>query len=652
MRVAVLVAWFCALCTLAGEASKGPTGSQTQQPPAVPPHPPASVEIGPPSTDANTAPLAPCLDFPMRDVCVCKGHDDWFYLTGTTGYPDWDTRNDGIWVWRSPDLKKWERIGKVWDLSKDGTWQKMEMVPKTKDATNTKETTENTQHNIAIWGPEICYHRKTYWISYGLSRGGTGLLKSTTGMIAGPYEDMGQITQDGFDASLFVDKEVAYWIYQDGRIARMKKDMKGLAEEPNAVLPQMIDEDGRQDVNALRKQRRIGTRGAFLTRINGRYMMFCTEPFNRFGAKTDDVFVASADNIKGPYSARTLVLPHGGQSMLFTDREGRPWMTFSGDKSGFAVFHERPGLVPMEYDQADGRLRPARSVILEQGTVARTKSLITTPLKDSAIHTDHSGSYYLLGLPQQAPVTQDIHLWQSKDLQQWEPLGRIWRFPLDVNDSAKQTMASDPNRDPSHPVRVTILHYLKKTYWIPYAITGVGTGLLKSTSGLVQGPYVEVAAFTSTNLRQSTHLFADTDGTVYLCQGNTITPLNDDFSAQAASPISLVDTRSNAIGDRADFIAKVNTLYILGESQWHGDVGVDGTYDLMYRVSKSVFGPYGPPRLAVPHGGGGTLFKGHDDIWYTSLVGHDRSAPFQSRLGVVPVDVNALGDDVIIKPSL
>ncbi len=640
MRVVVLVGWFCALCALAQETAKGPVVTPLQQTPAVFPDLPASVNSDSPWPDANAAPLAPCLDFPMRDVSVCKGHDDWFYLTGTTGYPQWDTRNDGIWVWRSPDLKKWERIGKVWDLSKDGTWQKTETAPKTKDKN------ENKRLDIAIWAPEICYHRKTYWISYGISRGGTGLLKSTTGMIAGPYEDMGQITQDGFDASLFIDKEVAYWVYQDGRIARMKNDMKGLAEEPNAVLPLMINDSGRRDVNAQRQQRRIGTRAAFLTRINGRYMMFCAEPFNRFGVRTDDVFVASAENIKGPYSARRLVLPHGGQSMLFTDRKGHPWMTFSGDKSGHAVFHERPGLVPMAYDPASGRLRPARSVILEQGAVARANPVVDSNVKDSAIHAHHSGCYYMVGLSRSEPAAaREMVLWQSKDLQQWESLGCIWRLPSDANDRASQPTPSDPNQGPSSPVWVTNLHYLKKNYWIPYAISGIGSGLLKSRSGQVKGPYAEVAAFTSSELSQSIHLFADTDGAVYLCRGSTITPLNDDFSAQAASPTSLVDTQGNAIGAQGDFIVKINQQYVLGESQWHGDVGVDGTYDMMYRVSKSVFGPYGPPRLAVPHGGGGTLFQGHDEAWYMCLVGHDRSAPFQSRPGVVPMDVRRRGCD-------
>ncbi len=55
-----------------------------------------------PSPDAKL--LRPLTDFPIRAVSICQGHDGWYYLAGTTGYPDLDVKNDGIWIWRSEDL--------------------------------------------------------------------------------------------------------------------------------------------------------------------------------------------------------------------------------------------------------------------------------------------------------------------------------------------------------------------------------------------------------------------------------------------------------------------------------------------------------------------------------------------------------------------
>src|SRR5260221_671823 len=67
-----------------------------------------------PHTGEPAMPLVkPILDEPLRDVSICKGGDDYYYLTGTLG-PNFMTANEGIKIWRSKDLKKWEPLGLVW----------------------------------------------------------------------------------------------------------------------------------------------------------------------------------------------------------------------------------------------------------------------------------------------------------------------------------------------------------------------------------------------------------------------------------------------------------------------------------------------------------------------------------------------------------
>jgi hypothetical protein len=61
-------------------------------------------------------PLEPLFDFPLRDPSICIGGDGMYYLTGTTGFPTWWQTNEGIRVWKSPDLKKWEPLGLVWRI--------------------------------------------------------------------------------------------------------------------------------------------------------------------------------------------------------------------------------------------------------------------------------------------------------------------------------------------------------------------------------------------------------------------------------------------------------------------------------------------------------------------------------------------------------
>ena len=80
----------------------------------------------------------------------------------------------------------------------------------------------------------------TFWLTYSMNYGGCGLLKSSTGKAEGPYEDVktdGPLTGE-IDASLFQDDDgTVYWVYQNGKIAKMNHDLSGLVEEPRLLKP-------------------------------------------------------------------------------------------------------------------------------------------------------------------------------------------------------------------------------------------------------------------------------------------------------------------------------------------------------------------------------------------------------------------------------
>jgi len=271
-------------------------------------------------------PIEPLFDFPVRDTSVCVGGDGAYYLTGTTGHPTWWKTNEGIRVWKSADLKTWQPLGLVWTFERDGTWQKAFRGGRR-----------------AIWAPEIHYLKGTFWLTYCVNYGGTGILRSTTGKPEGPYADVkpdGPLTGE-IDASLFQDDDGAvYFVYQDGKIARMKDDMTGLAEAPRLLKPANADH--------------VGFEGAFLFKAAGRYYLACAE-FNR---KHYDCMIAGSDKLLGPYGDRYLAVPHGGHNMFFKDRAGRWWSTFFGHDPA-APFRERPAMLRVEFDK-DGRIRPKR----------------------------------------------------------------------------------------------------------------------------------------------------------------------------------------------------------------------------------------------------------------------------------------------------
>jgi len=280
--------------------------------------------------------LKPLFDYPVRDTSVCLGPDGMYYLTGTTGHPTWWHTNEGIRMWKSRDLKTWEPMGLVWSFEKNATWQKGQSD---KDGIITER---------AIWAPEVHYFKGTYWLVYCVNydKGGTGILKSESGKPEGPYVDMkkdGPLTGE-IDSSLFADDDGAvYLVWQNGKIAKMKDDMTGLAEEPRHLKPANSGQ--------------VGFEAAFITKINGRYHLICAN-FNNWDGKTStyDCMAASAENIYGPYGDSYLAIPCGGHNVLFKDVKGEWWSTYFGNDDK-APIRERPAILRVEIG-SDNIIKP------------------------------------------------------------------------------------------------------------------------------------------------------------------------------------------------------------------------------------------------------------------------------------------------------
>ena len=116
--------------------------------------------------------IRPIHDVHIRDTIVRLGGDGHYYLTGSTGDNIWAT-NDGVELWRSRDLHRWDYLGLVWSIEKDGGWEKSWRMRKGVPFR-------------ALWAPEIHFIRGTYLICHSMSRGGLALLKSATGRAYGP----------------------------------------------------------------------------------------------------------------------------------------------------------------------------------------------------------------------------------------------------------------------------------------------------------------------------------------------------------------------------------------------------------------------------------------------------------------------------------
>jgi xylan 1,4-beta-xylosidase len=287
--------------------------------------------------------ISPLIDVQVRDTIVCRGGDGNFYMTGSTGENIW-AYNRGVELWRSPDLKTWSYLGLVWDMDKEGTWEK----------------TWRDLHGKpcrAIWAPELHYIRKNYYICLSIAPTGISILKSTTGKPAGPYVHAFSPDKpivNGIDPTLFEDNDGSvYFTYASAtKIARLKDDLSGLAEDFHPIV--LADPDHTPSHHADRCTPRgsndLGTEGAVLFKANGRYYLGAADTYEgRYST-----CVAMSDNIYGPYHSRHEPVPCGGGTGFFQDNSGGWWSSFFGNDTQ-TPFREKPAIVKVDF-APDGRI--------------------------------------------------------------------------------------------------------------------------------------------------------------------------------------------------------------------------------------------------------------------------------------------------------
>jgi beta-xylosidase len=282
-------------------------------------------------------PLIP--DTQLRDTIVILGGDGNYYLTGSSGADIWDF-NDGIELWRSPDLKEWNYVGEVWSFDKNGTWE--------------KNWRWHRKPVRAIWAPEIHYLKRlnNYFITTSMPPGNRGILKSTTGRPEGPY--VNALANDGYfqggiDGTLFEDDDGRVYFTSGGasRIGLMKEDMSGLAGEPRAVAWE-------KPADGTWTRGSIAMEGASLFKRNGVYYLGGAAFYQgRYSS-----VVAMSTNIFGPYKNWHEAVPCGGGTDYFQDKEGNWWDAYFGNDNQ-SPFREKPAILRVDF-QPDGRLSVAK----------------------------------------------------------------------------------------------------------------------------------------------------------------------------------------------------------------------------------------------------------------------------------------------------
>jgi beta-xylosidase len=282
--------------------------------------------------------ILPLVEVQVRDTIVCRGGDGNFYMTGSTGENIW-AYNRGVELWRSPDLKTWKYLGLVWDMDKEGTWEKAWRPLHDKPCR-------------AIWAPEIHCLRGNYVICLSIAPTGISILKSTTGKPTGPYVHAFSPERpivNAIDPTLFEDDDgKVYFTHSSAtRIARLKDDLTGMAEDFRPIV--LADPDHTPSHHAERCTPRgsndLGTEGAVLFKANGRYYLGAADSYEgRYST-----CLAMSDNVYGPYHLRHEAVPCAGGTGFFQDHKGGWWTSFFGNDNQ-APFREKPAIVKVDFD--------------------------------------------------------------------------------------------------------------------------------------------------------------------------------------------------------------------------------------------------------------------------------------------------------------
>ncbi len=313
--------------------------------------------------------VVPLFDVWLRDTHITLADDGFYYCTGTIkmlGESHAFRANEGIQLWRSRDLVHWEDMGLVWSFEQDGTWQN-------KWYTHLGNWVESNPMEgcRAIYAPEIYQIKGDFYITASINwepqnKGEEGsctfLLKSASGKAEGPYVDAcnGPLTKR-IDSSLFVDDDgTVYYVWQDGRIARMKEDMSGFAEEPERVIQQhYTPEPYCEGVFIFKRAGLYHMALAIWTMEEGDHAGYV--PGDKSRKLSYDCVIASATNVYGPYSERYTSITGGGHNSFFTAKDGTFYATMFGNpvNDSYAPFYAKPAIIPMEW--SGDRVYPKRS---------------------------------------------------------------------------------------------------------------------------------------------------------------------------------------------------------------------------------------------------------------------------------------------------
>ncbi|TWU29070.1 family 43 glycosylhydrolase [Novipirellula artificiosorum] len=588
-------------------------------------------------------------DFFGADPSVVIADDGRLFLFPTTDNRDWN-QQFGWSSYSTTDLVNWTNHGVVFS-NEDSAWG-----------------------TLKAWAPDVTKKDGKYYLYYYFNNGGGG--KGGVGVAVadqaeGPFKEL---TKEklcrGHDPAVFGDDDGRYWLYLQDEVYELGDDMASLKSGPT-------------NLNLEYRPERF--EAAYVFKREDIYYFTIARGWN-------NLIYYTGKSPTGPFEFRgEFMKPYGGNNHHSIVKYTGRWMIFYHEWVKNDPVHQRQlraeylnfnedGTIQMVEPTEAGVSQPELKNVGVDGNPKRKRGpgppdslsltrrvpnrnadnlaahhrafqILDEKVRDPFITRGPDGRFYLTGTTAGSHWGDKvgIRLWKSENLIDWEDVGYVWELNKDGKQQGswhfdRQAKASVKN---GRAIWAPEIHYLNGTWWIPHSVNVAGHGLLKSTSGKHEGPYVSLPAIADRGI--DAHLFQEDGKTYYLWGYDNIVRMKDDLSGTAEELKRITPSGKHPLGYEGILVQKIGNKYLLIASGRYG-YELSDTYDLYYCVADSLHGPYGPRRMAVKNAGHGNLFQDDDGRWWCTAFDHEfvqsknRWTPW-----IVPIEIVETDDDIVIE---
>ena len=636
--------------------------------------------------------------------------------------PDFDNCRV-IKLWRSSDLKTWEDLGVVWDMKEDvfgARGDRFYPAIQYQREARYAPGPQGYDTNLGCTEPELHFIKGDWYICYSISGHGTALLKSESGKPSGPYALWGHITFAHGSPSMFWDKkdefggdDAVYWLFGGGWIAKMTDDLKALAEPPTLIRPQHERPPAwAKAPTFFDHPLSVGSHGVFLFKHRGRYYVTAGDWTHRLGTPCDDTYLAYADSPRGPWSRRHLMIPHGGGITVFQGPRNSAVPRFTYPQQAFylgsvskiakpatevekakndlpfyatffghddrAIFRDRPSFIPLEWtgpqrpvyglhDDCESFPRKPQHVFTERGPWPWMKpALQGLKMRDVSVRKMPDGYLVLSGSIYGQP--KELCVYRSKDMLHWEKVGPVWTYDQIEWLPVKLPLpALKPGDTPwQHTFWDTQVLFWKGTYYIAFDIfmrddhpEHRGCGVLKSTTGKLEGPYISLGKVGGQLGKDSgpimPNFFEGSDGKLYaknwLNWKQVVAEADLDVPGWKwdYKPVDGGVFKHRTRMDPFGIEGVAGKILFMTAGNGPGGWTEENSYDVNYVTAATPWGPVISERMRViPHAAAANCFQDNTGKWWRICFGSDATGPWNDMLGFLPLRVEHSGEELIV----